>query len=281
MKRASKRSRATISSRITTTYYRPNNATLIVVGDTDMNTLKSKLNKQFANWKAGNVKPTTLPSVKSIDKATIYLIDKPGAAQSIINIGQVGVPRNSADYFPLLVMNQVLGGQFSARVNMNLRENKGYTYGARTGFSFRRGAGPFVATAGVQTVSTKESVVEFLKELNGIRGQIPVTQTELDYNKQSLIRSFPRGFETVGQIGGRLDDLVVYDLPESYYNDYITKINSVTLQDVNRVANKYLTPDKMAIVIVGDKSVIDPRLKEIEGLGQSIVYLDTEGNPIK
>ncbi len=263
------------------TYYRPNNATLIVVGDTDIKTLKAKLNKQFAGWKASKITPSTLPDVKSIDKATIYLVDKPGAAQSIINIGQVGVPRNSDDYFPLLVMNQVLGGQFSARLNMNLREDKGYTYGARTGFSFRRGAGPFVANAGVQTKSTKESVIEFLKELNGIRGQIPVTQTELEHNKQSLIRSFPRGFETVGQIGGRLDDIVVYDLPESYYNDYITKINSVTLADVNRVANKYLTPDKMAIVIVGDKSVIDSRLREIEGVGQSIIYLDTDGNPIK
>ena len=262
-------------------YYRPNNATLIVVGDTDMNTLKSKLNKQFADWKPGKVTPTTLPTTKSIDKATIYLVDKPGAAQSIINIGQVGVARNSADYFPLQVMNQILGGQFSARVNMNLREDKGYTYGARTGFSFRRGAGPFIASAGVQTKSTKESVIEFLKELNGIRGAIPVTQAELDYNKQSLIRSFPRGFETVGQIGGQLDDLVIYDLPESYYNDYITKINAVTLQDVNRVANKYLTPDKMAVVIVGDKSAVEPKLKEIEGLGQSIVYLDAEGNPIK
>ena len=263
------------------TFYRPNNATLVVVGDVDLKTLTAKLEGKLADWKVGEIKPTTLPEVKTADKATIYLVDKPGAAQSVINIGQVGVPRNSADYFPLLVMNQILGGQFSARVNMNLREDKGYTYGARSGFSFRRGAGPFSASAEVQTRSTKESVVEFLKELNGIRGAIPVTQAELEYNKQSLIRGFPRGFETVGQIGGRLDDLVVYNLPESYYNDYISKVNAVTLEDVNRVANKYLTPDKMAIVIVGDKSVIDSKLKELEGLGQSIVYLDTEGNPIR
>ena len=262
-------------------FYRPNNSTLIVVGDVDMNTLKAKLNTKFADWEAGKIAPFKLPEAKTSDKATIYLVDKAGAAQSIINIGQVGVPRNSADYFPLLVMNQILGGQFSARVNMNLREDKGYTYGARTGYSFRRGAGPFIASAGVQTAVTKESVVEFLKELNGIRGAIPVTQSELEYNKQSIIRGFPRGFETVGQIGGRLDDLVIYDLPESYYNDYISKINNVTLQDVNRVANKYLTPDKMAIVIVGDKSIIDSKLKEIENLGQSIVYLDAEGNRIK
>ena len=262
-------------------FYRPNNATLIVVGDTDMKTLTAKLESKFSNWKEGSIKPITLPEAATADKATIYLVDKPGAAQSIINIGQIGVPRNSADYFPLLVMNQILGGQFSARVNMNLREDKGYTYGARSGFAFRRNAGPFIASAGVQTAVTKESVVEFLKELNGIRGAIPVTQSELEYNKQSLVRSFPRGFETAGQIGGRLDDLVVYDLPETYFNDYIKNIEKVTLADVNRVANKYLTPDKMAIVVVGDKSVIDSKLREIENLGQSIVYLDSEGNPVK
>ncbi len=124
----------------------------------------------------------------------IYLVDKPGAAQSIINIGQVGVSRDNPDYFPLQVMNSILGGQFSARVNMNLREDKGYTYGARTGFSFRKGAGPFSASAGVQTAVTKESVIEFMKELNGIRGSIPVTEAELEYNKQSIDPPFSGWF---------------------------------------------------------------------------------------
>ena len=263
------------------TYYRPNNAAMIVVGDVDSKTLIPKLEKAFANWKAGDVSAINTPAAKTFDAAGIYIVDKPGAAQSVISIGQIGVARDNPDYFPLQVMNSILGGQFSARVNMNLREDKGYTYGARSGFSFRRGAGPFSASADVKTAVTKESVMEFMKELNGIRGGIPVTKAELEYNKQSIIRRFPRTVETVGQISGSLADLYVYDLPATYYNDYIQKVNAVTVEDVNRVANKYLTPDKMAIVIVGDKAVIEPKLKEIDMWGEKILFLDTEGNPIK
>jgi len=208
-------------------------------------------------------------------------VDKPGAAQSIVSIGQVGVARDNPDYFALQVMNDMLGGSFSSRLNMNLREDKGYTYGAGSGFGFRRGAGPFTASAGVQTAVTKESVIEFMKELNGIRGERPVTQEELETSKQSLIRGLPQGFETNGQIAGQLSALVTYDLPDTYFNEYFSKINAVTLADVNRVANKYLTPDKMAIVIVGDRSTIEPRLREIEVWGKTITYLDAEGNPIK
>ncbi|HQU81925.1 MAG TPA: pitrilysin family protein [Pyrinomonadaceae bacterium] len=263
------------------TYYRPNNATLIVVGDADSKTLLPKLETAFADWKAAEVPNMQTPNAAKFDKPGIYVVDKPGAAQSVVTIGQVGVSRENPDFFPLQVMNSILGGQFSARVNMNLREDKGYTYGARTAWSFRKGAGPFEASADVQTAVTKESVQEFMKELNGIRGAIPVTQAELDYNKQSLIRRYPAGFETVGQISGQLANLVTYGLPDSYFNDYIANIQKVTVEDVNRVANKYLTPDQMAILIVGDKSVIEPKLKEIQGWGNSIRQLDAEGNPVE
>ncbi|MEO8072094.1 MAG: pitrilysin family protein [Acidobacteriota bacterium] len=262
-------------------FYRPNNAVLIVVGDADLKTLKPKLESSFKDWKAGEVSQMTLPDAPMQEKALIYVVDKPGAAQSVINIGQIGVSRESPDYFPLQVMNSLLGGQFTSRINMNLREDKGYTYGARSGFAFRRGTGPFTASAPVQTAITAESVIEFLKEIKGVRGEIPVTQTELDYNKQSLIRRFPSGFETIDQIASQLGNVVTYDLPETYFNDYITCINAVSLDDINRVANKYLTPDKMAILIVGDRKVIEPKLKEIKGLGDSIVYLDAEGNQLK
>ncbi|HEX8249148.1 MAG TPA: pitrilysin family protein [Pyrinomonadaceae bacterium] len=263
------------------TYYRPNNAVLIVAGDATMDTLKPKLETAFAGWKPAAVPNSKVPEAAMFDKPGIYVVDKPGAAQSIISIGQVGVSRDNPDYFAIQVMNDMLGGSFSSRLNMNLREDKGYTYGAGSGFGFRRGAGPFTASAGVQTAVTKESVLEFMKELNGIRGERPVTQEELETSKQSLIRSFPQGFETNGQIAGQLSTLAVYDLPDSYYNEYFSKINAVTLADINRVANKYLTPDKMAIVIVGDKSVIEPRLREIEVWGKTISYLDAEGNPVK
>ena len=174
-------------------------------------------------------------------------------------------------------MNSILGGGGTARLFMNLREDKGYTYGAYSRFAYRRGAGPFSASGEIQTVSTKEAVQEFMKELNGIRGSIPVTQSELEVNKQNLIRRYPSGFETVGQISGQLSNLVTYGLADSYFNEYLSKVNAVTLADVNRVANKYLDPSKMAIVIVGDRKTVEPKLKE---LGMPIMILDTEGNPV-
>jgi zinc protease len=263
------------------TYYRPNNAVLIVVGDANMATIKPKLERAFGGWKTADVPTATIQAPAEFTRPGIYLVDKPGAAQSVINIGQVGVSRDNPDFYAIQVMNSILGGGGSARLFMNLREDKGYTYGAYSGFSMRRGAGPFTAQAGVQTAVTKESVIEFMKELNGIRGAIPISQKEFEANKQSLIRSFPSGFETNGQIANALSTLVTYGLPDSYYNEFIRNVNAVTMADVNRVANKYLTPDKMAIVIVGDKAIIEPRLREIELLGKSITLLDTEGNPIK
>lgn len=257
--------------------YVPNNSTLIVVGDVQPADIKARLERAFANWKAGDVKPFNLSEQRMAAKPAIYIVDKPGAAQSSVSIGAVGIERSNPDFYAVQVMNSILGGGGTARLFMNLREDKGYTYGAYSRFTPRRAAGPFSASGEIQTVSTKEAVQEFLKEINGIRGARPVTQTELEVNKQSFIRRFPAGFETVGGISNQLANLVTYNLPDSYFNDYIRNINAVTVDDVNRVANKYLDPSKMAIVIVGDRNVIQPKLTE---LGMPIVLLDTEGNPI-
>ncbi len=259
--------------------YRPNNATLIVVGDVESKTLMPKLEKAFANWKAGDLPAASANNASETmtGKPGIYFVDKPGAAQSSVSIGQVGIDRANHDYYAVQVMNSILGGGGTARLFMNLREDKGYTYGAYSRFSTRRGAGPFAASAEIQTVSTKEAVSEFIKELNGIRGAIPVTPRELEDNKQALIRRFPSGFETVGQISGQLSNLVIYNLPDTTFNEYISKVNAVSLADVNRVANKYLTPDKMAIIIVGDRKTVESGLKQ---LNYPITLLDTEGNPI-
>ncbi|MGH9941654.1 MAG: M16 family metallopeptidase [Pyrinomonadaceae bacterium] len=259
------------------TYYRPNNSTLIVVGDVRPATLVPKLERAFANWKGGDVPTLALPEAPARQRAAIYIVDRPGAAQSVISIGHVGVARSTPDYFPLLVMNTLLGGQFSSRVNLNLREDKGYTYGARTSFDFRRSPGPFTASAGVQTAVTKESVQEFLKELRGIRGEIPVSPRELEFAKQALIRGYPRGFETPDQIAGRLSDVALYGLPADYFNTYIQRVRAVTAADVARVANKYLDPSRMAILVVGDRKVIEPGLRSIEDVGQTITLLDASG----
>jgi len=256
-------------------YYRPNEAALIVVGDVDTKTLVPKLEKVFSDWQKGDKKMPDMGKAEMMAKPGIFLVDKPGAAQSSVSIGQVGVERSNPDYYALQVMNSVLGGSGGARLFMNLREDKGYTYGAYSRFAYRRGAGPFSASAEIQTVSTKEAIVEFLKELNGIRGAIPISPEELETNKQSLIRRFPGGFETDQQVASQLANLVIYGLPSTYYNDYIQRINAVTGVDVNRVANKYLDPSKMAIVVVGDRKVVEPKLKE---LGFSMTILDPDGN---
>jgi zinc protease len=257
--------------------YRPNNATLVVVGDVNSAALLPKLEKAFKDWKGGDMTMMNAPATAMMGKPGIYLVDKPNAAQSSVSIGQVGIDRSNPDYYAVQVMNSILGGGGSARLFNNLREQKGYTYGAYSRFSYRRGAGPFSASAEVQTAVTKESIVEFMKELNGIRGGIPVTSEELDNNKLGIIRRYPSGFETIGQVSGQLANLITYDLPDSYFNDYVTRINGVTIADVNRVANKYLDPSKMSIVIVGDRKVIEPKLKE---LGYSITFVDADGNPV-
>ena len=262
------------------TYYRPNNSALIVVGDVKPDAVVAKLEKAFAGWKSGHV-PAVDVSVAPVerDKSMIYLVDRPGSVQSIIQIGQVAAPRSSPDYFPLFVMNRILGGASSARINLNLREDKGYTYGASSSFSFRRGAGPFTAAAPVQGFSTKESVMEFMKELRGIRGEMPASQAELDAAKQAIVRGFPRGFETPDQIANQLELIVTYDLPDTYFNSYIERVQAVTLEDVNRVANRYLQPDRMAVVIVGDRRAIEQGLRALDGLGERISYMDNEGRP--
>ncbi|HEX5708358.1 MAG TPA: pitrilysin family protein [Pyrinomonadaceae bacterium] len=262
------------------TYYRPNNAALVVVGDVTAAEIVPKLERAFGRWERGHVPAvdvTAAPQERT--RNVIYLVDRPGAAQSVLNIGHIGVPRSNPDFFPLLVMNQLLGGQFISRVNLNLRENKGYTYGARTAFDYRRGAGPFMASAGVQTAVTKESVAEFIKELRGVRGEMPVTPEELAYAKQSLTRGFPRTFETPANIATRLEDIVIYELPDDYFNNYVARVNAVTLEDLTRVANRYVNPTRLAILVVGDRKVIEKGLRELEDISNEIVVVDSEGRP--
>lgn len=258
--------------------YRPNNGVLIVVGDVDKKKLMPKLEKAFAGWKSGDVLTSNIPAAGSLDKTGIYIVDRPGSAQSAVSIGQVGLDRANPDYVPVIVMNAVLGGGITSRISMNLRENKGYTYGANSSFGFRKGQGPFNAGGDMQTAVTKEAVFEVMKELTDVRGGRPITQKELDYNKQSIIRRYPSAFETVNGISAQLSNLVVYGLADTYFNDYIGKVNAVTVDDVNRMAVKYLDPSKMAIVIVGDRKVIEPGLRE---LGYPITILDVDGNPVK
>jgi predicted Zn-dependent peptidase len=260
-------------------HYLPNNSVLIVVGDVKPDEIVAKLEQALVAWKAGTAAVVQLASPSARDRSMIYVVDRPGAAQSVINIGHVGAARSSPDYFPLLVLNNILGGQFVSRVNLNLRESKGYTYGARTSFDYRHGAGPFTASAGVQTAATTQAIVEFLKELRGIRGEIPITELEMTNAKRGLTLGFPRSFETPAQIAGRLADVAVHGLPHDYFDNYVANIERVSLADLARVASSSIDPARVAILVVGDRKAIEPGLRLLGGLGP-ITFLDAEGRPV-
>ena len=191
----------------------------------------------------------------------VDLIDKPDAAQSQIRIGWVGVPRSTPDYFALRVLNTILGGSFTSRLNQNLREEHGYAYGASSTFDMRRGAGPFYAAAGVQSDKTAEALTEFFKELEAIRKPIPPEEVEKAKNYVALL--LPRNFETTESLAGSLATMFVYDLPADYFATFTQRIRSVTPADVQRVAQRYIQPDKFAVVVVGDRKVIEPGIKAL------------------
>jgi zinc protease len=191
----------------------------------------------------------------------VYLIDKPGAAQSSFRIGSIGVPRSTKDYFALTVMNTILGGSFTSRLNQQLRETHGYTYGARSGFDMRRAAGPFTASAEIVAAKTDSGLIEFMKELNAIRDTVPTN--ELNKAKRYLQLGLPADFETTQQIATALVPVALYDLPLDYYNNYVQSIEGITQGDVQRVAKQYVNPGSLAIVVVGDRKNIESGLKAV------------------
>jgi len=201
------------------------------------------------------------PPVPARARREVYLVDKPGAPQSQIRIGSVGVARSTPDFFPLQVANTLLGGSFSSRLNMNLREKHGYTYGASSSFDMRTEPGPFTAGAGVQTDKTSEALKEFFSELEGILRTVPAD--ELARTKSYLSLRFPGGFETTGDISRRLEEVIVYRLRDDYLPGYVRNIDRITSADVQQVAEKYIQPDRMAVVVVGDRKVIEPGIRTL------------------
>ncbi|HSJ62941.1 MAG TPA: pitrilysin family protein, partial [Gemmatimonadaceae bacterium] len=243
------------------TYYRPNNATLIVVGDVQPADIEARVARLFGGWQRGALPRITYPSAPGAERTTVYLIDKPGAPQSSVRIGTIGVPRSTDDFFALQVMNTILGGSFTSRLNQNLRETKGYTYGARSGFDMRREAGPFTASAEVTGTKTDSSLIEFMKELRSMLDTVP--QSELLKAKRYLQLGLPASFETTSDIAFRLSPVVTYGLPLDYYNSYVQRIEQVTQADVQRVARRYIDPSKLAIVLVGDRASVEPAVKAL------------------
>ncbi len=260
-------------------YYQPGRAIITVVGDTTAATVKASIEKGLAGWtKAGSKPSFDYPKVPELQPSKIYLVDKPGSAQSVFNIGLPGPPRNTPDYFALQVLNTILGGQFQSRLNANLREQKGYSYGVNSGFGFGKGPGPFRAGGSIFSAKTDAALIEFMKELKGIEGERPITDEELKTAKENLIQGLPARFSSVTAISGSITSLAVQGLPDDYYQTYAKNVSAVTKEDLLRVAKQYIDLSKLAIVIVGDRSAVEAALKATNVA--PITYLDIDGNPV-
>jgi predicted Zn-dependent peptidase len=242
-------------------HYVPSNAGLIVTGDITAANAVSRLEATFGAWKGTAPVAVTIPNAPQLTTRQMYLIDKPDAAQSQIRIGWVGVPRSTPDYFPIRVLNTILGGSFTSRLNQNLREQHGYAYGASSTFDMRRGAGPFYAAAGVQTDKTAEALTEFFREFENMRKPIPAEEVERAKNYVALL--LPRNFETTESMAGSLATAMVYNLPSDYFDTFTQRVRAVTVADVQRAAERYIQPDKFDVVIVGDRKTIEPGIKAL------------------
>lgn len=245
-------------------YYRPEHATLLVVGDVTAANILPMLERTFGAWKPAGAggKPAPLPAAAQLAKRRIYIIDKPGAAQSQIRIGWVGVPRSTPDYPTLQVLNTILGGSFTSRLNTNLRETHGYSYGAFSGFEERISPGAFAASAGVQTDKTAEALREFFNEFAGILKPIP--NDELEKAKNYVALGFPAEFESTADLARKLEEQVVHSLPDEYFPSYIRSVTQATGAGVEKAAAQYIQPDKFAVVIVGDRTVIEEPIRALK-----------------
>ena len=260
--------------------FRPTNAALLAVGDITADATMPLFESTFGTWKppgGGAAAAEKLPPVEQPAAREVSLIDKPGAPQTQIRIGWIGVPRSTPDYFPLIVLNTLLGGSFSSRLNMNLREKHGYTYGASSSFDMRASAGPFSAGAGVQTDKTGEALKEFFNELNAIGKPVPAD--ELARAKNYVALRFPGGFETTGDVSRRLEDALVYKLPDDYFSKYVQNIQAVTSADVQRVAQKYIQPARFIVTVVGDRQQIEPQIRPLNLGALKVVTIDDVFGP--
>lgn len=254
--------------------YSPAGATVVAAGDASHEALAGIVERAFGGWKPPSSPmpgPGARVQVKPAPRADrLALLHRAGAAQSELRIGHVAEPRGTPDYHALLVLNMILGGQFVSRINMNLREDKGYTYGARTAFDFRRGPGPFMLQASVQPDVTADAIVEALAELRAIRGDRPVSETELETGRAALTRGYPRNFETAEQISRSAAQIALYDLPDDYFTTFVSKVLSLTADEVTRAAAHHIHPDQLVTVVVGDGEAMGSSLDRL-GLGPAAV----------
>lgn len=259
--------------------FSPRNAALVVSGDVTQDKLLPKLEAAFGAWRprpsAVTRKPPTAPKAPAVKKRIVF-VDRPGA-QSQVQLAKIGVPYGAKDREAIIVTNAILGGMFSSRINMNLREKHAYTYGARSYFSMRHGAGPFLVAAPVHAEKTGAAIKEVFAEIDGLRKDGP-TPDELALAKESIRLAMPGRFETPSDVTNAVADLVVYDLPLDDFEKRLARIEAVTAADVKRVANELVVPEALTLIVVGDKKTVGPQV-EGAGLG-AYEERDPYGNPI-
>ncbi|HEY4762755.1 MAG TPA: pitrilysin family protein [Candidatus Sulfotelmatobacter sp.] len=261
------------------TWFKPNNATLLVVGDTTLAEIKPRLESLFASWKPGDVPQRTVPHVEQPEKDVVYLIDRPGSGQSVIIGAQLAPPQNDPDAIALQLVNSIFGGNFSSRINMNLREDKHWSYGVRSVLPAARGQRPYISISPVQTDKTKESMVELVKEYKDVVGAKPITAEELKDEQDNATLALPGNFETVQQLSGGYGNILEYGLPEDYYNSFTQKALAVTPDGANEIAKKYISPDHLVWVVVGDMSKVESGIRELN-VGE-VHKIDADGNPVQ
>jgi zinc protease len=247
----------------------PGASTLIAVGDCDHETVRSAAEAAFGEWR-GDARPAPSPDSTAASPARLNVIPRPGAPQSELRIGHVAASRSTPDYHALLAANMVLGGQFVSRINLNLRGDKGITYGARTAFEFRRRPGPFTLSVSVDKAATALAIRESIGEIAAIRRDRPVSAEELAVGVAALTRGYARNFETLDQIGRALSQIALFDLPDDYYTQFVPRVEAVTPEEVTQVAARHLDPDRLTAVIVGDLDQVGQNLSQLD-LGQPAV----------
>jgi zinc protease len=261
------------------TWFVPNNATLVIVGAATLDEIRPVLEERFRDWRHGNVPTKNLATVAHKPSSAVYIVDRPDALQSVIFAGHIAPPKGNPDEIALETMNTVLGGDFGARINMNLREDKHWSYGAQSLFRSARGQRPFFVYAPVQTDKTKESIVEVANELRGIVGDRPVTPEELNVAKASRTLTLPGSWETANAVAGSITDMVRYGLEDDYYDTYTGRVRSLDLDQVQRAARNTLRPDNVVWVVVGDREKIEQGIRELD-IGP-MYEIDADGNVIQ
>jgi zinc protease len=243
--------------------FTPRGAAIVVVGRLEVGEARDLAERAFGGWSGEPPPPQAGEAIPREPGARVVIVDRPGSVQSELRIGHLGVARNTPDYFPIAVMNTILGGAFSSRLNLNLRERHGFTYGVGSTFVMRRQRGPFIVATAVQTEVTGPAVREITRELARIRDE-PVTDGEITDARDYLAGTFPLRLQTTDGVASRLAELFVYGLPHSYVDEFPERVLAVTKGEVLAAAQARIRPDDLTILAVGDASTIRPRLEELE-----------------